>query len=171
MKRCPKCKTEQPLVNFHRSKKTKDGFYSHCKNCWRAWRQGVCQDCGGVTNKKQAKRCKPCAGKAIRGSNNYAWKGGRSKNGDGYIVLSSQYDHQNADSTGRILEHVYVMSEHLGRPLTSDETVHHINGVRDDNRVGNLQLRVGQHGKGSAYACSDCGSKRIEPIPLEAKNA
>lgn len=44
--------------------------------------------------------------------------------------------------------HRLVMEEMIGRPLLTDETVHHINGVRNDNRPENLELWVGMHGRG-----------------------
>jgi len=58
-------------------------------------------------------------------------------------------NHPSSDHKGCIREHRLVMEEFLGRPLESLELVHHINGVKDDNRIENLMLV--QRGKTHAY--------------------
>jgi HNH endonuclease len=50
--------------------------------------------------------------------------------------------HPRARSSGYVFEHILVLETVLGRPVADDESVHHINGVRDDNRPENLELWV-----------------------------
>ena len=80
--------------------------------------------------------------KAHRGKRSSAWKGGRIRDKAGYILLWKP-EHPNAaigKSRAYVYEHRYVMSEHLQRPLTKREFVHHKNGIKDDNRLENLEL-------------------------------
>lgn len=83
---------------------------------------------------------------AITGNKNPKWNGGVKKRNDGYTyVLAKQ--HPFASKDGYIMEHRLVMEKHIGRYLKASEVVHHINGIRNDNRVENLQIfsDVGSH--------------------------
>jgi hypothetical protein len=100
-----------------------------------------------------------------RGPLHYNWKGGRRKVNGGYVGIWKP-EHPFADQSGYVLEHRLVMEEAISRPVRSDETVHHLNGVHDDNRIENLQLRQVGHGKGGCYECADCGSRNIRPMSL-----
>ena len=61
------------------------------------------------------------------------------KTTQGYIQLYIP-EHPMASRSGYILEHRFVISQKIARILKSNEIVHHINGVKDDNRVENLTL-------------------------------
>jgi len=76
-------------------------------------------------------------GREVKGKKKHIWGSGYITN-HGYRMISKK--HPNSSKRGQILEHVYIMSEHLGRPLEKHETVHHKNGIRDDNRLENLEL-------------------------------
>lgn len=75
----------------------------------------------------------------IRGERASHWKGGRHADRKGYIYVRAT-DHPNANAMGYVFEHRLVMEQVLGRLLTPDEVVHHINEVRADNRPENLQV-------------------------------
>lgn len=77
------------------------------------------------------------------GKKNPQWKGGKFFNTSGYIMCSLPATHRffsMSDASGRVQEHRLIMAEKLGRPLRNEEVVHHLNGIKDDNRLGNLHL-------------------------------
>lgn len=68
-------------------------------------------------------------------------EGAGFRNAEGYIELFKP-EYPGSKKSGYILEHRYLMEQKLGRGLYRHENVHHKNGVRNDNRLENLELWV-----------------------------
>lgn len=98
------------------------------------------------------------------------WEPRKRLSGQGYVKIKVHPDdpfYPGTGDAGYMLEHRYVMSQHLGRPLARNETVHHIDGDRQNNSLDNLQLRTGRHGNGQAFECLDCGSHNVVAVALK----
>jgi len=101
-----------------KGKRNKTGKYYCSKSC-------AATDGGGWANKK--------------GAEHYAWKGGKCKTTKGYIDIFKP-EHPRARGGKYVLEHRLVMEKKLGRHLEPYEQVHHKNGIKDDNKIENLEL-------------------------------
>ncbi len=63
---------------------------------------------------------------------------GRSIHNEGYIFLKLP-SHPRANAFGFVYEHIVVAEKHI-RYLKPGEEVHHLNGIRDDNKPENLEI-------------------------------
>ena len=77
--------------------------------------------------------------KAKSGENSGNFKGYRRRTTKGYIACYCP-DHPMATKNGLVMEHRVVMEKHLGIYIPEGFSVHHINGVKDDNKIENLAL-------------------------------
>jgi len=70
-----------------------------------------------------------------RGDKHHFWRGGNKKE---YAPCVTMHGHKTAQADGQIYMHRLIIEKVLGRCLKRGEIVHHINGVRVDNRISNL---------------------------------
>lgn len=84
---------------------------------------------------------KVCKAKELKSDNFSNWKGGKRKSGD-YVQIYTPY-HPYARN-GYVMEHRLVMERKLKRFILPSEHVHHKNGIKNDNRLSNLEVLDGK---------------------------
>lgn len=117
----------------------------------------LCPDCGKYrwasmrTTKYKKSLCARCSRrrvnkeKALKNRQRPLQEMPRCYSKKGYVKVLAPLDdllQPMTDPQGFIYEHRLVMAKYLGRCLSKNEAVHHINGKKDDNRIENLELVV-----------------------------
>jgi len=104
-------------------------FSKHPKNGYMQWnRQKFCSN----ACRKKGFSSFNC------GKNNPNWKGGKYFDADGYIYIRAPRNHPFKTFNGYIFEHRFIMENYIGHYLNPSDKIHHINGIKDDNRIENL---------------------------------
>ena len=114
-----------------------------CKNkaaarYWRWKHSHPCPDCS-QTIAHNSHRCIKCAhtktGREHRGANNARWKGGKTYDCDGYVRVIHKGHARTRN--GYVYQHILVWEEANGI-LPHGYIIHHLNGIKNDNRLCNL---------------------------------
>ena len=91
----------------------------------------------------------------------------------GYVLIKLQpnnFFYLMANKAHYVPEHRLVMAKNLGRLLDRREEVHHKNGVKNDNRIENLQLLSRNEHAIRTHLCSHCElRKEIRLLRWEIK--
>jgi HNH endonuclease len=141
---CKLCST-----SFHSSDRTARFCSKECFDEWQARNRVVltCEVCGSkferqlshtrTTTKWCSRQCRAIAETktAVPGR----WHNGKPvrKNADGYLYVWEP-DHPDAHARGWMLEHRLVAEQKYGHRIPPDVDIHHVNGIKDDNRPDNL---------------------------------
>ncbi len=103
---------------------------------WREFHKHPCIKCGNPCS-YNAKTCHDCNHKRaqLRGKDHHCWKPNNLRiNSYGYVRIHKD------DNSGEIYEHRLIVAKSINRPLKITETVHHLNGIKTDNRIENLVI-------------------------------
>lgn len=118
--------TQRVCTECHRNFNDTEGRRAKCSSCRTMTATCAC----GSKMQRASKTCRECRRQDREANNN--WRGGKTHHRKGYVMVRF--------GTTYIFQHIVIMEEYLGRKLLPHENVHHLNGVRDDNRIDNLEL-------------------------------
>lgn len=162
------------IIKILKVNKKSNLYLLRCDNCDREFERKYPKECVVSRSKGKLGKTQLCCFKCTRGKGNTHWKGGRIKTIFGYIKIYKP-EHPYSQADGYVPEHRLIMEESLKRYLTKKEVVHHINGIRDDNRIENLELFPNNriHAKRirkSYYSENQILKERIKELEEQLKN-
>lgn len=116
-----------------------------CKKCYetlKAKGEQNCKICGQPLYKRnETGLCNACgcreAGVNHRAENSPYWKGGKSMS-HGYVYVYAPGHPRATFNKNRVFEHILVWEKAHGQLLPDGLVVHHLNGIKTDNRAENL---------------------------------
>jgi hypothetical protein len=133
---CRKLKTKNEFYSVGGKRKRLSGYCKQCNlanaGAWRRAQQGL-----------------PADAELPRGNGNAHPIGTVLMDKAGYLTEKVGVgNHLRADRYGWVFQHILIAEKKYGFSITREFTIHHKNKNRSDNRPENLELRVGNHGKG-----------------------
>jgi hypothetical protein len=137
IKKCKVCDKKFQIEEGNQ-KLCKDCLYKECVYCGGSFKRKLSLEKKGFNDYCSHKCTKDFNFKVLK-RRGFSWKGGVTKHTQGY-VLEYQPENDRSNKSGYTPQHIIVMEKHLERQLKENEEIHHINHIRDDNRIENLQL-------------------------------
>lgn len=94
------------------------------------------------------------------------WKGGRHINSQGYVLVLDP-EHPHTTQSGYVREHILIWEKTHNKPLPKGWVIHHLNGIKNDNRPQNLvAMPLKSH---SPKLLEELLKKRIRELECEIK--
>lgn len=132
----------------------------YCSDRCRGTERRACLQCGKRFERRRQTKGLFCS-RICKGQYQHWPLGSTRLDPKGYVLIKVAPNSPGTFGTKQtwMFAHRHVMQQHLGRPLSPTEQVHHRNGNKTDNRLDNLELWSANHGNGvraDDHHCPGC---------------